>query len=139
MKAEEFMEKIQKLDSMLENKRLEKERLIAKATGTTVQIRERVQTSGSKQKMAEAVNSYVDLENGDIKKIIEQREEVIRVIEQLNAKHYDILHKIYVQNIDLSDLATAYDRSYSWATTTKARALKSLQKLLDERKIEWKL
>lgn len=136
MKAEEFMEKIQKLDSMLENKRLEKERLIAKATGTTVQIRERVQTSGSKQKMAEAVNSYVDLENGDIKKIIEQREEVIRVIEQLNAKHYDILHKIYVQNIDLSDLATAYDRSYSWATTNKARALDSLQKLLDERKIE---
>lgn len=136
MKAEEFMEKIQKLDSMLENKRLEKERLIAKATGTTVQIRERVQTSGNKQKMAEAVNSYVDLENGDIKKIIEQREEVIRVIEQLNAKHYDILHKIYVQNIDLSDLAVAYDRSYSWATTNKARALDSLQKLLDERKIE---
>ena len=136
MKAEEFMQQIQKVNSMLENKRLEKEQLMAIATGTTVQIREKVQTSGTKQKMAEAVSSYVDLENGDIKELIKQREEVIRVIEQLNAKHYDVLHKIYVQNIELNDLAVAYDRSYSWATTTKARALCSLQKLLDERKIE---
>lgn len=136
MKAEEFMEKIQKLNSMLENKRLEKEQLMAIATGTTVQIREKVQTSGSKQKMAEAVNSYVDLENGDIKEIVKQREEAIRVIEQLNVKYYNVLHKIYVQDIDLTDLAAAYDKSYSWATTTKARALCSLQKLLDERKIE---
>ena len=136
MKAEEFMQQIQKVNSMLENKRLEKEQLMAIATGTTVQIREKVQTSGTKQKMAEAVNSYVDLENGDIKELIKQREEVIRVIEKLNAKHYDVLHKIYVQNIDLTDLAAAYDKSYSWATTTKARALDSLQKLLDERKRE---
>ena len=136
MKAEEFMQQIQKVNSMLENKRLEKEQLMAIATGTTVQIREKVQTSGTKQKMAEAVNSYVDLENGDIKELIKQREEAIRVIEQLNVKYYNVLHKIYVQNVELSDLATAYDRSYSWATTNKARALDSLQKLLDERKRE---
>lgn len=136
MKAEEFMQQIQKVNSMLENKRLEKEQLMAIATGTTVQIREKVQTSGTKQKMAEAVNSYVDLENGDIKELIKQREEAIRVIEQLNVKYYNVLHKIYVQNVELNDLAIAYDRSYSWATTTKARALDSLQKLLDERKRE---
>lgn len=137
MDAKQFLNQLKKLDKMIENKLAEKARWKTMATKTTAQIGgERVQSSGSKQKMADAVGSYVDIEreiDEQIDKLVDTRQEVISVIEKLNTTEYDLLHKVYVQYLSLYEVADMYEKTYSWATTVHGRALKNVQKILDER------
>ena len=137
---------------MIENKILEREQWKAVATGMTsggqsvlvevkgkheLQNMERVQSQSNKQKMADAVIKYIAVEeeiNECIDKLIDTKKEVLAVIEQLNAKEYDVIHKIYVQHLDFNEVAANKKRSYSWVTTVHGRALKNVQKILDERK-----
>ncbi len=137
MKAKEFLLQVKKLDKMIENKLIEVEQWKAIANNTVAEMSgERVQSSGNPQKMADAIAKYVDLEkeiNQCIDDLIETKKGVISVIEQLNATEYDMLHKIYIQNIPLYDVAEMYDRTYSWATTIHGRALKHVQLIIDKR------
>jgi len=137
MEAKQFLNQLKKLDKMIENKLAEKARWQAMATRTTAQIGgERVQSSGSKQKMADAVGSYLDIEreiDEQVDKLVDTRQEVICVIEKLNTTEYDLLHKVYVQYMSLYEVADMYGNTYSWATTVHGRALKNVQKILDQK------
>lgn len=137
MEAKQFLNQLKKLDKMIENKLAEKARWQAMATRTTAQIGgERVQSSGSKQRMADAVGSYLDIEreiDEQVDKLVDTRQEVICVIEKLNTTEYDLLHKVYVQYMSLYEVADMYGNTYSWATTVHGRALKNVQKILDQR------
>ena len=138
MDAKQFLRQLKKLDKMIENKLAEKARWKAIATGTTAQMGgEKVQSSGSQQKMADAVCRYVDIEkeiDEQIDILIDTRQDVISVIEKLKTTEYDILHKMYVQYMSLYDVADIYNKSYSWATTVHGRALKNVQAILDQRR-----
>ena len=134
VKAKDFLSKLSKLDRMITNKVCEKEKWRAIALGTTVKITERVQTSSSQQKMANAVVNYIDVEKDIdrcISKLADEKRDVINAIEQLEDTHYDVLHKIYVQDYTFQDIAESYDKSYSWATSVHGRALVELQDILD--------
>ena len=137
MNAKEFLRQIKKLDRLIENKLIEIQRWKDIANNTTAPLSgERVQSSGNPQKIADAICRYIDLEreiNQDIDKLVDAKKDVIGVIEQLNATEYDIIHKIYVQHLTLEDVADAYDRTYSWATTIHGRALKHVQNILNKR------
>lgn len=137
MNAKDFLRQAKKYDMMIKNKLIEVEQWKAIATGTTAQMGgERVQSSGNQQKMADAVAKYVDIE-ADRKKCIDglmkAKNEIIEVIEQLNATEYDVLHKIYIQYMTLEDAASMYDKTYSWITTVHGRALQHVQEILDKK------
>ena len=135
MKAKTFVNQIKKMDKLIENKLYEIEHWKSVAMGITSHSGgERVQSSGSKEKMADAVGKYVDMENElneDIDRMVFKKREVIETIEKLNYTEYDLLHKIYVQNMTFDDVSDVYGKSYSWVTTMHGRALKNLQKVLD--------
>lgn len=152
MDAKKFLKQLQKIDKMIVNK--EKEILQWKtiAESTTAKLGgERVQSSGSHDKMADAVCKYTSIID-DVKKyrddLVQKRIDVIGTIEQLaNPYEYDVLHKMYVGEeiileddakythyFDFQEVADSYGMSYSWATTLHGRALKSLQGILDSRK-----
>lgn len=137
MKAKEYLQQVVKLDKLIQNKIIEKEQWKSVATSTTSHADgERVQSSGSKQKMADAVCRYVEMEDeidAYIDRLIDTKNEVIKTIEQLNATEYDLLHKVYIQMIPLDSVAYMYEKTYSWATTVHGRALKHVQDLLDEK------
>lgn len=139
MEAKRFLNQLRKLDCMIENKLAERNHWKAISTGTSAQMGgERVQSSGSQQKMADAVGRYIDLEreiDRQIDLLIDEREKVISVIEQLNTVEYDLLHKVYVQYATLYEVASMYQKTYSWATTIHGRALKNVQRILDEQKV----
>ena len=137
-KEKRFLNQIKKLDKLIENKLAEKEQWKLIASGTTIQLRERVQSSGSQQKMADAVVKYIDIEseiNACIDSLISKKKDVISVIEQLDATEYDILHKVYVQYLSLYDVAEIYDKSYSWVTSVHGNALKNVREILDAREM----
>jgi flagellar capping protein FliD len=136
--ARDFLNQLKKLDKMLENKEVERQQWKSIATNTVSHNEsERVQSSGSQQKMADAIDKYVDMEAEIahcIDELIETKKDVISVIEQLDTAEYDLLHKVYVQYIPLDDVAARYNKTYSWATTIHGKALKNVKRILDDRK-----
>ena len=135
LNAKRFLQQLEKLDRLIENKLIEKAQWYSIALGTTAQLGgERVQSSGSQQKMADAVGKYVDIESEidcDIDRLVDAKKKVIRVIEQLDVAEYNLLHKVYVQYMTLQEAADACGRSYTWATSTHGRALQNVQSILD--------
>ena len=134
MTAREYLEQIPIFDELIKSKVLRIGRLKHEAQGTSVKLDgERVQSSGSKQKMANTVVKYVYIEEVELKDLYEQREEIINTIKQLPYREYDVLYKFYVLGYQLDEIAKRYHRSYSWVQKNHAKALKLLQKILDER------
>lgn len=136
MDAKRFLKQVRKLDLLIENKLVERSQWKAIAYGTTANpCDEKVQTSGNPQRMSDAICKYIDIEkeiDRCIDAFVDAKNEVIQVIEQLPPTEYDLLHKVYIQNITLDVVAAMYDKSYSWATTVHGRALQSVQRILNE-------
>ena len=136
-KASQYLGQVRKLDLLVKNKMIERQMWRDIATGISPNMSgDRVQSSSSQQKMADAVNRMVDLGREidlAIDALVDKKREIIAVIEQLDATEYDVLHKIYVQGKDLQTVADDYAQSYSWASTTKGMAVKSVQRILDAR------
>ncbi len=137
MRAKTFLRQIEKLDVLIANTETDVQFWRDLATNTAVNMSgERVQSSGNHDTTEKAICTYLDLEAENDKRIRELaaiRRDIISVIEQLPPIDYDLLHLVYVQHKTLQDVAIKHDRSYSWATTTHGRALKEVQKILDER------
>lgn len=138
--ARRFLERIKKLDIVIQNKIAEKEQWESLAQSITSKLSEdKVQSSGSQQRMSEAIERAIDIER-EIERLIDrliyEKQETVRYIEQLSAIQYDVLHKMYLQNYDYYAIASKYGKTYSWATTVHGRALKNLQDLLDAEKVK---
>lgn len=134
--AQIFLEKVRKTDSVIKNKLIEKQMWREIAMGITANMDgERVQSSGNKSKMADAVQKCVDIEaeiDGLIDQLIDLKKEVIQTIEQLDSPiEYNILHMRYIQYMEFQEIADHFKQQYTWATTTHGRALKSVGKILN--------
>lgn len=137
MDALRFLEQVEKSDTITRNLLIERKQWEELAYSITAQMGgERVQTSGTQSKMADAVARCLDMESIIDKKVEHLaaiKLEVTHTIEQLPTVYYDILHRKYVQYQDYYEIADAYGKDYSWATTTHGRAKQALQRLLNER------
>lgn len=97
---------------------------------------ERVQSSGNKQKMANAVISYSDIE-ADIKLRIAEAQaiqtDIIRKIARLKEPEYYVLHGVYILGKQYKEVAASRNPSMSksWATSVHGNALLHLQQILD--------
>ena len=137
MRAKEYLKQLEKLDTIINNKMIERTQWKEIALGVTAHSEgERVQSSGSQQKMADAVDRCVDMEreiDDLVDRLVDLKRDVTSVIEQLPVAEYDVLHKLYIQHMTLYDVAEAKGKTYSWVTSIHGRALKNVQNILDER------
>lgn len=135
--AKKYLMEIKKIDVMIENKKKDKEFWEAVATGTTAPLSERVQTSSNGQKMVNAVLKTLDVQkqiDSYIQQLCEKRNEIINVIEQLNADEYDLLHKVYVQYYTLKEVQYIKRKAYSSIISIHGRALDNVLKILERNK-----
>ena len=138
MKAKEYLQQVKKIDKLIENKLIEKEQWFAIATGTTASSEDgdRVQSSGSQQKMADAVVKIIALQeeiNNLIDMYIDTKQGVIKTIEQLPADEYDVLHKIYIQGKNMRQTAAACDKSYDWVKIVHKQGMRNVQMFLGKK------
>lgn len=124
---------------MIQNKLIEKQQWMEMATSITANTDgERVQSSGAKSKMADAVIKCVDMQaeiDSLVDKLIEIKKEVIQTIEQLNSPiEYNLLHMRYIQYKSLQEIADHYKRDYGWAKTTHGRAVSNVRLIMEGRK-----
>ena len=134
--AQIYLEQVEKLDARIRNKLIEQRQWRDIALGITANMEgERVQSSGAKSKMADAINKCVDMEaeiDSLIDILVDTKKEVIQTIEQLDsAIEYNVLHMRYIQFKTLQEIADHYGYEYGWATTTHGRALKNVQENLE--------
>lgn len=138
MKAKEYLQQVKKIDKLIENKLIEKEQWFAIATGTTASSEDgdRVQSSGSQQKMADAVCKMVEIQeeiNNLIDMYIDTKQGVIKTIEQLPADEYDVLHKIYIQGKNMRQTAAACEKSYDWVKIIHKQGMRDVQMFLGKK------
>ena len=137
--AQIYLEKIEFLDAIIRNKLIEQRQWKEIALGITANMDgERVQSSGSKSKMADALDKCIDMEaeiDRAVDQLIDRKREAVAILEQLDSPiEYNLLHMRYVQFWDLQTIADHYKREYGWATTTHGRAIAHVQRILDKRK-----
>lgn len=133
MTAKEYLYQIVYLDSRIEANREKVQRLKESAEGTTSNLSpNKVQTSTSKQKMADAVISYADLEKA-IQADEEKKQGIIDTISLLNPYESTVLYKRYVEDKSLWVISREMSRSYSWVTKVHSTGIKNLQKILNEK------
>lgn len=138
MEAKDFLKQVKRLDTRIRNKLIEQQQWRDIALGITANMEgERVQSSGAKTKMADAVERCVDMEaeiDSLVDELVDTKKEVIQTIEQLRSTtEYNVLHMRYIQFKSLQEIADHYGKEYGWATTTHGRALKSVQDILDKK------
>lgn len=107
MDAKAYLWQIKKIDTQLKNKAFEIKQLRELGAGAS-----------------QAINDMSRLES--------ERADIIKTIERLPEAEYDILHKVYVQYKSLKEVAVERDTSYSLVTTIHGRALKQLEKFINE-------
>lgn len=137
MRAEVFMEQYEKMSAMIETKKLQIINLKESATRTTVQgFEERVQSSGSKDKIGNAVADYTDKEHELEWQVNEHQKvqtEIEKLLECLPTAEYKVLYKRYIECKELYIIADEVKKSYSWVSKKKRKGLKHVQEILDER------
>ena len=137
-KAQLYLERVEMIDSIVNNKLIEQRQWKDLALGITANMDgERVQSSGSKSKMADALNKCIDMEaeiDRLIDKLINTKKDVIQTIEQLNSPiEYNVIHLRFIQYKTLREIADKYNKDYEWAKTVNGRAISSVQRILDRK------
>lgn len=138
-KAQMYLERVEKIDTIIENKLIEQRQWKDLALNITANMGgEKVQASSkSTSPMADAVIKCISMETEiaeAVDRLIAEKKEIVRTIEQLySPTEIKILHMRYIRYISLTDIAMDLNKEYSWVTTTHGRALKSVQKLLESK------
>lgn len=132
MLAEEYLEQIQKIDAIINNKLADYKRWVSIAESTGgFSVGDRVQSSRNLQRGADAISRYIDIER-EIERLRQKRQDIISTIERLSINEYKVLYGIYVEGKMLKECT--FGMSYEWAKTTKEKALAHVQAIIDEKK-----
>lgn len=141
MNSKAYLGQIARINTQIKNKTAEIQQWKEIATSTTAPIGgEKVQTSSNPHKMANAIAKYVDMEaeiGGCIAQLAKTKAEIIATIETLPTDEYDVLHLRYVQQMPWKEVAYNFRKNHTGSksnvTAIHGRALRRLQKILDER------
>lgn len=104
---------------------------------TSVLGGDRVQASGSQQKMADSVAKIVDLReqiNAEIDRFIDYKQEARELISECEAECITLISKRYFQFKTWESIAVDMNFTYQWVSGgLHQKALAHVQKALDER------
>lgn len=134
MTANEYLKQIKKLEDMIRHKLVEYKRWVEISEGLGgFSVGERVQTTRNLQQMSNAVINYTTIEQ-EVRELRRERAERIKAIESLPRKEYDVVYKLFVEDMTMKEVAYHYSRSYDWVKLKKRSAMRKIQALLDEKK-----
>lgn len=136
MKAFDYLNQIKMMDTKINNDIEELESLQTLATKTTSALGgNKVQASGSQQKMADCVIKIAELKkdiNREIDVYVEYKEKVRKfVYEACDAECCRLLYLRYFQSGTWEEIAEKMNYSRQWVSKLHKRALRQVQRKLD--------
>jgi hypothetical protein len=137
VKAIGYLKQIKVMDAKINSDVEELAQLEALATKTTSVLGgERVQSSGSQQKMADCVTKIVELQehiNREIDTFVDYKEQARKLLSNCDADCINLLYKRYFQFKTWEVIAVEMNFTYKWVCGgLHQRALSQYQKGLDE-------
>jgi hypothetical protein len=136
--VKEHLEQVGRIEATIDCKLAEQRQWYELADSITANMScERVQSSGSQSKMADAVVkclAMVDEIALAVDRLIAKKREIVSLIEQVkNPTEYKLLHQKYIQHKELKVIADNFNSSYDWAKKTHQRALTSVAEIMKDR------
>lgn len=137
MSVKEFLNKIRKIDLLIDEKLQDVQVLRDRLTNITANIQsERVQTSMSGDKFADTISKIIDLEheiNADIDVLVEYKKSARELIEKLDDDILKvILYKRYFSGKTFEQIAVEINYSWRWTCKLHGRALQKLNKYKED-------
>lgn len=134
MTTKQYLGQIERLNRMIENKLSEIYEIKSMACNISVPTdKERVQSSGAKDRLGDAIAKLVDLERETdelVDMFIAKRKHIIEQIDQIEKKeHYLILTYKYVQCMDFKSIFLKMGISERKMYSIYGQALKEFEKL----------
>lgn len=135
-KAKEYLQQVKSADLAINDKLEELAKLEALATKiNSVNEGERVQSSGSQDKVADAVCEIADLKadiDVEIKHLLALKREIREVIQKVGEPELmSILYKRYMQYKSWEKISVELNISYRHATRLHGKALQNVEKILN--------
>lgn len=135
MTAEEFLEQYGDITAKIRRKKRLKENAEAQAENITSHLSpDKVQSSGSLQKMAEAVEEALDLEK-EINELYilknKVRKEIEGVLDRISVRLGDILYEKYLLLTPEEEIAAAIDRTEDTVSRQIEKGQEEVQRILD--------
>lgn len=134
MKAKEYLQQLQRLDTVINQKIKEVDdlRLKSRSVGSIDYSKERVQTSPSGDApFVKLIGRIIDLEaeiNAEIDAFVDDKHKIINQIQGLkNSKYIEILYKHYVEFKRLEVVAVEMNFTYQYVVELHGYALKDFQ------------
>ena len=136
MQAKEYLMQYQRQQRLIVNRIAERDRWNSIATGVSaaISIDKVFSSSGTGERMADAVCEIADLDTEiteAIKKAMEIERDIVKRIEALPVEEYDLLHKMYIQGVPFGDLPGMLNKSKRTVARLHGSALKRIQASLD--------
>lgn len=137
MKAITYLKQIKTMDAKINADIEELASLEALATKTTSVLGgEKVQASGSQQKMADCIVKIIDMQdkiNEEVKAFIKYKQEARQILISCDADCITLLHKRYFQFETWEQIAVDMCFTYQWVSGgLHQKALSQMQKGIDE-------
>ena len=145
MQAVDYLNQVKRLDRQIENKREEERELWALATSMTTSSDGMPHGTSDPDKMTPIVQKIIAAQertNAAIDRYVDVKQDIIRHIEMLPPKQYNVLHWLYIKKRENRKPGQKW--YYTWSEVAdelgcteqnigklRGRALKNLQKILD--------
>ena len=147
MESREYLKNIALIDAQIDGTLADIQRWYDRATSITQQPKTIIKLvdgklkktvvppsfgAGVSDKVGDSVSEYVDIEmEADLKNLLTQRQQMIDLMRQLkNKDQFTVLWESYVMNRSNQEIADLMDRSQTWVSTVKQRALDGLDEIL---------
>lgn len=153
MSVYKYLEQVKEADAMIDVKRAEERELWAIATSMTQAYDGMPHAPGVSDKVGNIIQKIIAAQertNAQIDRYIDIRDDVIRHIELLPPKQYQVLHWLYVRKRERREKNQSW--YYTWRevaenlgcseqniSNTRKRAVRNLQKILDSEKKQAKV
>ena len=135
MKTETYLELIRKLDMLINNELLEKERLFTLATKTVQELSDMPHATGTSDKVGNAAVKLSMMQqkiNHTVDVFVDLKTEIISQIRILPADECDVLYKYYVLGQGLFDIAEERGQSVDWIKKLKWRGISKIKVIQSE-------
>lgn len=135
MRAVVFLEELQRLNELIDAKKLEREQLWERATSLTPNMDGMPHASGVSDKVGNAaalLAQKADEINEAVDMYIDHRDKALALLELLPSIEYVVLHRHYVMYRTMDTVAQEIGKTERQAYRIKSRGLKHLQAILDD-------
>ena len=133
MDIKEYLNQIQRYEKIINNKleEIEHLKLLATSISASTYGIERVQTSGSQDKIGDTIAKLVDAQRELADNVVELMEKKQKLIDVENPQYYDFLYKRYVEKKKLTVIADEMEYNEEYIKQFHGKAVNYVKEMLN--------